>query len=209
MRVAGKYGATDARARTTMVAGFAQKRQSWGPDKSGWVPVEYRSGRMERTFYDVLMISPQADRQIIGVVYRHLAKRYHPDKDTSPEAVARMAELNEAYAVLGDSVRRARYDEQIGITVAANPAVLAGDGRPARRGGANVTADTSGSPYGEAGAPPPNPPPAGKPLTFGRYRGWTLNQVGRYDHDYLEWLARTTLGRNYKRELDELLRRRP
>jgi len=52
-----------------------------------------------------------------------------------------------------------------------------------------------------------NPAPAGRPLTFGRYRGWTLNQVGRYDHDYLEWLSRTTMGRNYRRELDELLRR--
>ncbi|MEA2027297.1 MAG: DnaJ domain-containing protein [Chloroflexota bacterium] len=164
---------------------------------------------MERTFYDVLMISPRADRQVIGVVYRHLAKRYHPDKDASPEAVARMAELNEAYAILGDRVKRARYDEQIGVAVAANPPVLAGDGRPARRGGANAAADSPGSPYGEGGPPPPNPPPAGNPLTFGRYRGWTLNQVGRYDHDYLEWLARTTLGRNYKRELDELLRRRP
>ncbi len=63
------------------------------------------------------------------------------------------------------------------------------------------------SPYGEAGPPPPSPPPTGRPLTFGRYRGWTLNQVARYDLDYLEWLSRTTMGRNYKRELDELLRR--
>ena len=64
-------------------------------------------------------------------------------------------------------------------------------------------------PYGEAGAPPANPKPQGQPLTFGRYRGWTLNQVERYDHGYIEWLARTTMGRTYKRELDQLLRRVP
>jgi uncharacterized protein (DUF3820 family) len=46
-------------------------------------------------------------------------------------------------------------------------------------------------------------------MTFGRYRGWTLNQVARHDHDYLEWLSRTTMGRTYKTELDELLRRVP
>jgi hypothetical protein len=64
------------------------------------------------------------------------------------------------------------------------------------------------SPYGEAGPPPLNPAPSGSRLTFGRYRGWALNQVGRVDRDYLEWLARTTLGRNYRLELEELLRRR-
>ena len=51
--------------------------------------------------------------------------------------------------------------------------------------------------FGEAG-PPPATLPRRAPLTFGRYRGWTLNQVGRYDRDYLEWLSRTTMGRNYK-----------
>jgi curved DNA-binding protein CbpA len=170
--------------------------------------VQYRALYMARTFYDVLLVNPRADRELISVVYRHLAKRYHPDVDPSPEAATRMAELNEAYAILGDHAKRARYDQQIGLA-AVEPPVLRGDGRPARRGGASNTVAAPEGPYGEAGPPPPNPPPAGHPLTFGRYRGWTLNQVGRYDHDYLEWLSRTTMGRNYKRELDLLLRRRP
>jgi curved DNA-binding protein CbpA len=160
---------------------------------------------MARTFYDVLMISSRADRDVITVVFRHLAKRYHPDKDPSPEAAARMAELNEAYGVLGDSAKRARYDEQIGLLVADRPAVMPGDSRPARRGGVNTSPQGV---YGEAGPPPPNPEASGMPLTFGRYRAWTLNQVARYDHDYLEWLSRTTMGRNWRSELDELLRRR-
>ena len=70
---------------------------------------------MARTLYDVLMISPQADRPFMTVAYRHLAKRYHPDVDLSPEAAARMAELNEAYAILGDPTKRAAYDETIGL----------------------------------------------------------------------------------------------
>lgn len=160
---------------------------------------------MARTLYDVLMISPAADRQLIAVAYRHLAKRYHPDVDPSPEAEARMAELNEAFAILSDHAKRARYDEQLGLE----------GGRPTPGRGVDAADDVAGghprpgtaSPYGEAGPPPVNPEPRGPVLTFGRYRGWALNQVGRIDRDYLEWLARTTMGRNYKRELDELLRR--
>ncbi len=162
---------------------------------------------MKRTFYDVLMIRPQADRELISVVYRHLAKRYHPDRDASPEAATRMADLNEAYATLGDPAKRRAYDERLGLRTPSKPRVVAGDGRPTRAGAANMTSESG--PHGEAGAPPATPKAAGRPLTFGRYRGWTLNQVDRYDHGYIEWLGRTTMGRNYKRELDELLKRVP
>ena len=36
---------------------------------------------------------------------------------------------------------------------------------------------------------------------------WALNQVARFDRDYIEWLARTPAGRTYRQELDQLLRR--
>ena len=167
---------------------------------------------MTRTFYDVLMLSPTADSRLVTVVYRHLAKRYHPDVDLSPEAAARMAELNEAYATLSDRTRRARYDEQMGIAAVHTHADAAMQqhamgGRDAAVVQEQAAAGSQGPAYGEAGPPPPNPPPSGAVLTFGRYRGWTLNQVGRFDRDYLEWLARTTMGRNYRRELDQLLRK--
>ena len=152
---------------------------------------------MPRTFYDLLMISPHADREIITVVYRHLAKRYHPDRDPSPKAEARMMELNEAYAILGDRDKRARYDEIVGVAPSAG------------RGDAEDSAPPSAaSPYGEAGQPPANPEARGSMLTFGRYRGWSLNQVERYDRDYIEWLSRSTMGRNYRLELEQLLQRR-
>ena len=44
-------------------------------------------------------------------------------------------------------------------------------------------------------------------MTFGRYRGWALHQVARFDRHYIEWLARTPTGRTYREELDQLLRR--
>ncbi len=187
---------------------------------------------MARTLYDVLMISPHADRRFMSVAYRHLAKRYHPDVDPSPAAAARMAELNAAYTVLSDPDKRAAYDERLGLRLPGEPrprtTAEGGRGETRRdgpepvRGGAAVPgtqgrAAQGGVPaarehpletaYGEAGPPPANPAPTGPLLTFGRYRGWTLNQVARFDRDYLEWLSRTTMGRTYRRELDALLRR--
>jgi hypothetical protein len=42
-------------------------------------------------------------------------------------------------------------------------------------------------------------------LGFGRYEGWTLQQVGRQDPDYLEWLRRHSSGVGYRREIDTIL----
>ncbi len=158
---------------------------------------------MARTLYDVLMISPQADRSFMTVAYRHLAKRYHPDVALSREAATRMAELNEAYAILGDPTKRAAYDQTIGL----RPGLPMPSARDEALDRAADTPQPAQPAHGEAGPPPANPAPAGPALTFGRYRGWTLNQVARFDRDYLEWLSRTTMGRTYRRELDALLRR--
>lgn len=159
---------------------------------------------MARTLYDVLMISPRADRQFMTVAYRHLAKRYHPDVDPSPEAAARMVELNEAYAILTDPSRRSAYDQSVGLA----PAGLALASAARSTDHDSPGPSPAPSPYGDAGPPPTSPAPGRSTLTFGRYRGWTLDQVARVDPDYLEWLSRTTMGRNYRRELDGLIKRR-
>lgn len=39
--------------------------------------------------------------------------RFHPDRNPSPEAAARMTAINEAWEVLGDARRRRDYDVQI------------------------------------------------------------------------------------------------
>jgi hypothetical protein len=58
---------------------------------------------------------------------------------------------------------------------------------------------------GAAGRPPGNP--SGSVLTFGRYAGWSLGEIGRTDGEYLEWLDRMPIGRPYRDEIDALLRR--
>ena len=59
--------------------------------------------------------------------------------------------------------------------------------------------------FGAAGPPPGNP--SGSVLTFGRYAGWSLGEVGRADLEYIEWLDRMPIGRHYRDEIDGILRR--
>lgn len=59
--------------------------------------------------YEVLQVSSRADHQTIERVFRHLAKRYHPDNTESGDA-SRFNEVMQAYEVLSDPERRARYD---------------------------------------------------------------------------------------------------
>ncbi|MEA2631848.1 MAG: hypothetical protein QOE66_2067 [Chloroflexota bacterium] len=58
--------------------------------------------------------------------------------------------------------------------------------------------------FGAAGPPPGRP--SGTVLNFGRYAGWSLGEVARSDLEYVEWLDRAPIGRNYRQEIDEILR---
>jgi hypothetical protein len=66
----------------------------------------------EFDYYAVLGILPDAEDVVVVAAYRALASRYHPDrwKGDVAEATRRMAELNGAYGVLSDAVKRREYD---------------------------------------------------------------------------------------------------
>ncbi len=65
-------------------------------------------------FYAVLGVLPDAEEVVIAAAYRALAKRYHPDHRQGDPTTAhkRMWEINKAYEVLGDAVRRSDYDQK-------------------------------------------------------------------------------------------------
>ena len=66
----------------------------------------------KRDYYEVLGVSKDADDASIKKAYRSLAKKYHPDMNPGDaEAEAKFKEVNEAYAVLSDSEKKAQYDQ--------------------------------------------------------------------------------------------------
>lgn len=66
---------------------------------------------MKRDYYEVLGVSRTAGEQEIKSAYRKLALQFHPDRNPdNPEAEERFKECSEAYAVLADGEKRARYD---------------------------------------------------------------------------------------------------
>jgi len=65
----------------------------------------------KRDYYEVLAIARNAGQQEIKSAYRKIAVRDHPDKNPGDkEAEERFKEAAEAYAVLSDADKRARYD---------------------------------------------------------------------------------------------------
>jgi molecular chaperone DnaJ len=61
-------------------------------------------------YYQVLGVPRDADAKALKKAFRQLARRYHPDTSTEPDAGQRFREIAEAYAVLSDPAKRASYD---------------------------------------------------------------------------------------------------
>jgi curved DNA-binding protein CbpA len=142
--------------------------------------------------YKVLQVDPEAEPEVIRAAYRALALKYHPDVSTGSHD--RMAALNHAWGILRDAGARAAFDQ------------ARADAKRKREVRQPEVRQPEVS-Y-EMRAPMPATPP-GKPfgsvLDFGRYAGWSLGQVASCDPEYLEWLARTPVGRTFHREINALL----
>jgi curved DNA-binding protein CbpA len=132
--------------------------------------------------YGVLQVAPAAEQEVVNAAYRALALKYHPDRDPSSAAARRMAELNQAYAMVRDATRRSSFN-----------------GGQAQ--GSPRSSTTSTAP------PPPRGASAGTRLEFGRYAGWTLRDLARRDPDYLRWLSRHASGIRYRTEIYQILGR--
>lgn len=132
--------------------------------------------------YQVLQVAATCDQEVLHAAYRALARKYHPDRDASRHAQARMAELNAAYGMVREPGARERHDRA--VRNAAFAPLSAG-----------------------IASPPPRAAAAGTRLEFGRYAGWTLRDLARHDLDYLRWLSRHASGLRYRTEIYGILGR--
>jgi len=63
-------------------------------------------------YYAILNIQPTASKKEIKEAFKREALKWHPDRNSSPDATARMQLINEAYLILKDDEARERYDKQ-------------------------------------------------------------------------------------------------
>jgi len=64
-----------------------------------------------KDYYTILGVSKTATQDDIQKAYRKLAKKYHPDKNKDDGSETKFKEIGEAYDVLKDPEKRAKYDQ--------------------------------------------------------------------------------------------------
>ncbi len=146
--------------------------------------------------YEVLQIARAAEPEVVRAAFRALARKHHPDAGGS---VAAMKAINDAWAVLGDPVRRATYD-----ATGRTPG-MEGDRRRTNRRKASDRRSAAPSTRAPGRDPLRRATTAEGGLDFGRYAGWTIPDLAKHDPDYLEWLRRTPIGRPFSAQIDQAL----
>jgi curved DNA-binding protein CbpA len=151
---------------------------------------------IEKDYYKLLQIDPEADPDVVTAAYRALARRLDPARDLTGVHQVRLAELDRAYAVLADSSLRRAYDARRTQQVPVGPGQHAADLAPRLAAGALSERMQAGL-HGEN--------LSSLKLDFGRYAGWTLGDLARQDPDYLRWLSRHSSGIRYRSAILRLL----
>jgi molecular chaperone DnaJ len=85
----------------------------------------------KRDYYEILEVPRDASKDEIKKAYRKQALKYHPDRNPgNKEAEEKFKEAAEAYEVLGDDDKRARYDKygHAGVGSSASNGSYTGDG---------------------------------------------------------------------------------
>jgi len=65
---------------------------------------------MKKDYYEILGVDRNASKEEIKKAYKKLARKYHPDVSSDPNAEEKFKEVSEAYAVLSDDEKRNLYN---------------------------------------------------------------------------------------------------
>ncbi len=69
-----------------------------------------------KNYYEILEVDQKASKEVIEKAYKVLAKKYHPDlqeEKNKKRAEEKIKNLNEAYEILSDVNKKAKYDEKL------------------------------------------------------------------------------------------------
>ena len=66
---------------------------------------------MAKDFYKILGVSKKASQDEIKKAFKQLAKKYHPDINKGKDSEEKFKELNEAFQILNDPIKRNQYDQ--------------------------------------------------------------------------------------------------
>ena len=67
---------------------------------------------MFKDYYKILGVSLSANDAEIKKAYREMSMKWHPDRNPDIDVTATMQDINEAYTILKDAVKRSRYDKE-------------------------------------------------------------------------------------------------
>ncbi|MBE6469578.1 MAG: molecular chaperone DnaJ [Coriobacteriaceae bacterium] len=98
----------------------------------------------QKDYYAILGVSKDADKKEIQKAFQKKARALHPDINKAPDAEERFKEVSEAYAVLSDEQKRARYDAMR----AGSPFAGAAAGAGARPQAGGYPGQAGGFPFG-------------------------------------------------------------
>lgn len=174
---------------------------------------------IQRDYYKVLQVDPEASPEVITAAFKTLSKRFHPETDLTGVHEIRVAELNRAYEVLHDAAARQRYDLErvdrmnpVGPGPQPEPILVPAVAPKARHTSADGTPDGDSmlSRTASNGLPPMTSAEVSMlagdlRLDFGRYEGWSLYDLAKQDPTYLRWLARHSSGLRFRREIARVL----
>lgn len=117
-----------------------------------------------KNYYQILELEPFADGESVKAAFRRLARLFHPDLNAGHRgAEEKFKDINEAYDVLSDPVKRARHDAQLKAKLGPERGAsgkksgkAAAPGSPAAGAGVNKSSSAK-----SAGPPAPEASPAG------------------------------------------------
>ncbi|MFN2284411.1 MAG: DnaJ domain-containing protein, partial [Anaerolineae bacterium] len=74
------------------------------------------TSRTIKDYYAILGITPNATPEEVRMAFRQMARIYHPDRNSAPDAEERFKDINDAYERLADPQKRQVYDELLNVS---------------------------------------------------------------------------------------------